>query len=496
MGDRHGLFGRFFPSDAPVAAPSAPSAQVPVSLPAPQRPVGAPFGAFGEKGELIGEQIAHVFGRIHDLQQLRDDFAAIVAPMNDFIVSHAEAQTRLAEIEALLARERKETQALRGITGTLRNTAAQLEDEVAALQSQVRVQQEAAEARESDLKSLKLRADDSASRLDWTSRQLAAESEKAQNWADGHRSLADDLQRVEQELALEKARTMESRDSATAAEAEIKRLHDLVDRLQPALGQAKRRIGDLETDLQALLLSIGALELKITSEQEARQTLEAARAQEKVTSENEIASLVIQVEALTGRHATTAKLLDQTRALVNEKIEETRVADRAAKDALAGKIAAERRHTASENEVRRLSVQLEAAEKIGRDTQERSAMLGKAIAAKDMHIEQMQGRLESLSSQLEATIQRYDEERAEMDASNRKLIEEIQSEKAERALAQGALSIARASREKLLGQIEDLKRGKALLDHEWLREDRSAPDNVAQTNVRVLRTPDAPADQP
>ena len=160
MGDRHGLFGRFFPSKPLSAAASGPAAQIPLSLPVPQRQVGAPFSSFGEKGEQIGEQIAHVFGRISELQQLREDFAAIVKPMNDFIVSHAEAQTRLAETEALLARERRETQVLRGVTGTLRSTAAQLEDEIAALQSQVRVQQEVAEVRESDLKGLKIGADD------------------------------------------------------------------------------------------------------------------------------------------------------------------------------------------------------------------------------------------------------------------------------------------------------------------------------------------------
>ena len=307
--------------------------------------------------------------------------------------------------------------------------------------------------------------------------------------------MVDDLQRVEQDLALEKARMTEARDAATAAEAEIKRLHDLVDRLQPALGQAKRRMADLEADLQASTLAIGALELRTARELDTRQTLETVRAQEKVTSENEIASLVIQVEALTGRHATTAKLLDQTRAVVNEKIEETRIADRAAKDALASKISAERRHLAAENELLRLNVQSETAERIVRDTQERCAMLGKAIAAKDMQIEQMQGRLESLSSQLETTIQRHDEERVEIDAMNRKLIEEVQSEKAERALAQGALSIARSSREKLLVQIEDLKKGRAHIDHERLREDR-APELESQTNVRVFRTSEAQINQP
>lgn len=88
-------------------------------------------------------------------------------------------------------------------------------------------------------------------------------------------------------------------------------------------------------------------------------------------------------------------------------------------------------------------------------------MLTNALAAKDAQIEQLQSRAEAMKMQLDDAVMRYEQERATVEATNRKLIEEVQSERAERALAQGALSIARGSREKLLAQIEDLKKGRA-----------------------------------
>ena len=84
---------------------------------------------------------------------------------------------------------------------------------------------------------------------------------------------------------------------------------------------------------------------------------------------------------------------------------------------------------------------------------------------------------------------RHEQERAAIDATNRKLIEEVQSERAERALAQGALSIARGSREKLLIQIEDLKRNRVgRLQETETREPPRDPDGGG--NVTKFRAPE------
>ena len=79
------------------------------------------------------------------------------------------------------------------------------------------------------------------------------------------------------------------------------------------------------------------------------------------------------------------------------------------------------------------------------------------------------------------------------EATNRRLIEELQSEKAERSLAQGALDIARNSRSKLLTQYTALKRAQLfpgstarLPDH--LIEDEPGLRIDAGGNVHVLNS--------
>ena len=55
----------------------------------------------------------------------------------------------------------------------------------------------------------------------------------------------------------------------------------------------------------------------------------------------------------------------------------------------------------------------------------------------------------SLSERIDQLTKRFEQERSTLEAANRRLTEELQNEKAERSLIQGALEIARESRTKI-----------------------------------------------
>ena len=114
----------------------------------------------------------------------------------------------------------------------------------------------------------------------------------------------------------------------------------------------------------------------------------------------------------------------------------------------------------------------------------RNDMLTKAIAAKDAQINNLQSKATSFENRFSGLLQTQENDKLQQEAAKRKLLEQLESERAERALAQGALTIARASREKMSAQIEFMKRGRSssiLLD--LTNED---PDSGA--NVRVVPT--------
>ena len=455
----------------------------------------SPFGQFGENGERVGEHISYFLARLDDVYSLRQEFAAVADPMQQFVRSHDEAQTRLAETTALLSRERDEGQLSRSDNLALRAANARIENALADANNQLKLVGETADRRGSELRTLQIAHDDAVARLDWATRQLASEAQTSREQGDAHRVLSEEVVRLEQEVAHERARNQELKDLQEAAGAEIKRMQAQLERLAPSLAAAKRRVTELENDASAASALLGMVELKLAGEQETRRATEATRAQEKATYESELTALTLQVEAMEGRQHTTTRLFEQTRALLNEKIDEVRAADRAAKDLLAEKIVLERRHASAQDEVRRL---MDNAAELGArhgDTQERCSMLNNALAAKDAHIEQLQARADAAKSQLDDAVARHEQERASIDATNRKLIEEVQSERAERALAQGALSIARGSREKLLTQIEDLKRNRVGRLHDTHHEGREPPrDPEGGGNITRFRTPEPTGD--
>ena len=109
----------------------------------------------------------------------------------------------------------------------------------------------------------------------------------------------------------------------------------------------------------------------------------------------------------------------------------------------------DRRLEATQQEVERQVAMVNELQRSRIELQERVEMLNKAIAAKDFQIESSDNKVASLSERIDQFTKRFEQERSTLEAANRRLTEELQNEKAERSLIQGALEIARESRIKI-----------------------------------------------
>jgi crescentin len=162
------------------------------------------------------------------------------------------------------------------------------------------------------------------------------------------------------------------------------------------------------------------------------------------------------------------------------------------KEASADRTTLERRVESLRADNGRLSTMLQEADKGRNEMEARCDMLVKALAAKDASLESVNSRAANLTDRVEALTLRFEQERMALEVANRRLIEELQNERAERTLAQGALDIARESRSALQRQNESLKRatrsrhGEAALDS----AQEAAPRDDRPSNVRPFTAPD------
>ncbi|MEA2839921.1 MAG: hypothetical protein QOF41_1251 [Methylobacteriaceae bacterium] len=479
-----------------------PEAEPPARAPQPAAPPtaapeGSQFDRMGRLGEKVGEQMAYLASRLNEMQTLRDDFASLVQPISTFVRTHEEAQTRVLELEALLGKERGDLKELRRELADERSLSGTVRGDLAAALKQLGSLEEAASSTEERARTLQDALDESRSQAAFVTHQLAAQSERSETLIQLVDSHASALAAAEQKLAAEQARASDLADTKETMAAELARLQDAVEQLSPQVLSSRRRIADLEAQVNDASLVIGSLESRLSNERDLRSALEQTRAQEVAAWDNERGTLARQLESLNTRHATTLKLLEQARQFGREKSEEMLRADKAAKEALDAKVAAERRLALAQGEARQSKAEFTTAEGKLRDVAARCDMLERAMVAKDAQIEQANSRAAALSEQIAAITARSEQEHAALENANRKLIEQLQNEKAERALVQGALSIARSSREKLLDQISALKKNRGNFNPELpanaaAMDDRSFSDAAPEggdpeSNVRMLK---------
>jgi crescentin len=157
------------------------------------------------------------------------------------------------------------------------------------------------------------------------------------------------------------------------------------------------------------------------------------------------------------------------REQLRERDISARGAERGLKEAILERAAADRRFEVLQGDFARVSERFAEVQSAYVELEARSDMLAKALAAKDVALEQAALRTTTLTGRIEDLTVRFEKERREAEDANRRLTEDLENERSERVMAVGALEIARESRIALQRHNEALKRA-----------------------ARVLRTPDLP----
>jgi crescentin len=202
-----------------------------------------------------------------------------------------------------------------------------------------------------------------------------------------------------------------------------------------------------------------------------------------------LSALDMKIEGLNSRLGATDKILGHTRDQLRDKNEALRGVERNLKEATIEKNTLDRRLEATQQEVERQVAMVNELQRSRIELQERVEMLNKAIAAKDFQIESSDNKVASLSERIDQVTKRFEQERNTLEAANRRLTEELQNEKAERSLIQGALEISRESRVKIQKKYVTLRKNTRLDAQE---EDPSLfGEEEVETNVRALKSSDA-----
>ncbi|MGF9758608.1 chromosome partitioning protein ParA [Microvirga sp. 0TCS3.31] len=467
-----------------LAAPAAPEKAEPIMV----RPNGM-LDSVGQKNELIRVRFANMIDRLEELRSLKEDFALLNEPVTELIRSYPQLQSRLLETEAVLKQETENAQALRRELGDIGSVHARTVDDLNAAVSQLRKAESKLREQDSFIEDLRLNVKDKEAIVADLENQLAIETERARNITEENQALRLEAQEADQTVARAERELIETRERNGLLDHEVKRLQKVAEEQNYRLSSLTNRYGELETQLESTRQRASELETKLMAEQVLRQRLETQIDSERSSHQTDLSSLDMKIEGLTSRLSATDKILAHTRDQLRDKNEALRGVERTLKETTIEKNTLDRRLEATQQEVERQVAMVNELQRSRIELQERVEMLGKAIVAKDFQIESSDNKVASLSERIDQLTKRFEQDRSALEAANRRLTEELQNEKAERSLVQGALEIARESRTKIQKKYVALRK-KTRLDTQ--EDDPSLFDEEeVETNVRPLKSPDA-----
>ncbi|MCB8820471.1 chromosome partitioning protein ParA [Microvirga rosea] len=478
------------PEAAELAGLPATTAVAPKEEPLHVRPNGA-LDSVGQKNELIRVRFANMIDRLEEIRSLKDDFTLLSEPVSDLIRSYPGLQSRLLETEAVLRQETETTAQLRRELAELTGIHARMTDDLSATVSQLRKAETKVREQESLVEDFRLNLKDKEAIVADLENQLTIETERARNITEENQALRLEAQEADQTVARAERELIETRERNGLLDHEVKRLQKVAEEQNYRLSSLTNRYGELETQLEATRQRASELETRLMSEQVLRQRLETQLDSERSAHQTDLSALDMKIEGLNSRLTATDKILAHTRDQLRDKNEALRGVERGLKETTIEKNTMERRLEATQQEVERQVAMVNELQRSRIELQERVEMLNKAIAAKDFQIESSDNKVTSLAERIDQLTKRFEQDRNALEAANRRLTEELQNEKAERSLVQGALEIARESRIKIQKKYVSLRK-KTRLD--MTEEDPTlfdADDVEVETNVRPLKSSDA-----
>lgn len=477
----------------PESRPSEPARPMPeVSARPTSQPMSLPtsLDAIGQRNESVRQRIDVMSDRLDDLKSLQDDFASIVAPLAAMSEELSRSSARVTELQALLTQEQQNTGTARRESSELAGRVASTGHELAsALARAVRIETDLGE-RDNRIEELRIGLRDKTQAADILERQLASEIEQAKGLQAENKGLRLEAQSVDQALARSEHELTELRERHHIVEQDNHRLNALSEDQSVRLADLGARHDEVQATAEAERQRLRALETQLLAETANREKKEGQYETEISTHRTERAGLTMKLEAALNRLTATEQLAGQLRSQLREKDDAVRLAERTQKEMSLERVTADRRIESLQADLARQADRTLELQRGRSDLLGRCDMLTKALAAREAGLDQSVSQVSALSDRIEQLTHRHEADRAQLETANSKLLEELQNERSERAMAVGALEISRESRTGLQKQYEALKRSA----RGWRGDTPEPPsepvdDAQASSNVRPFTAP-------
>ncbi len=439
-----------------------------------------PMEHLGQRNELLHVRFGYMADRLEDLKTLTEDFNLLTRPIEEMATELPKAKARILEYEALLQREVQDNTSIKADLSELRDKHAVALDERLAAVNRSRALAEELERGDAMAADHRIRLTELETLGKTAERRAMNEVANRERLEAEINALTAELSEKDDSLQSLTQQVNRQTERAADLDRECQRLQKIVDNQVHQIVDIQGKHHELEKASYEQVQTIEDLRNRRESERAERQ--KAAHAQDLALSalSADKASLLLKVDELAARLGATDQSVTQLRGLLGDREGALRTAEEHLRAHSKDRAAIERQHAALEQQMTDRSAQLAELKGISDDAVKRVEMLTKALSAKSAAHDAATEKAQARSLRIDDLTGRFDKERASLDAANRRLVEELENERAERTLAQGALKIARESRASLQRQNEALKRSNRAMRNAVADEDERGQPGMGE----------------
>jgi crescentin len=443
----------------------------------PEDKAKSPFTDIGERiggdNEALRNLLIDTGLQFRALDDLKETFGKLTNPLNKLLETLEREKFDNASLRGALNELRTSHESLRTEFETLEKKASEFEGDNVRLNRELTAVQQTAQELAGER--AKLGNDISALRIAHAGleKELAEETVKSRTLDDEKRLLLERADGADKRVIESDAASNLAREKHALIENERDSLQTALDQTLGQSARTSRRLAETENSLSDARARVQQLENGLATVEEERKRLSAALDEANERRQSEIYALTLKLDAMKSRSAAAEKLLAEMRQNLGARTEEIRVVEAKLVDATVGRGAAEKK-------VEQLIATAEAADRQTKKLEQtrlsltdRTKVLSETVKARDNVLAHAEDKIKSLSSRVELLKAEGVSNQAKEEKRIEQLNAAIERERAERAVAEGALESARSDYARLQRELS-IERA--------LRRHSAAPEETADAN--------------
>jgi chromosome segregation ATPase len=415
----------------------------------------------GEENESVRNLLIEATNKIRELDSIRDAFGKLVEPVSKTLKAYEQEKSEKLSLQSTLAEMRNAYNKTRGELAAYEKKSTALETECIRLRQDFSITQQNLRTAEATKAEQAVELQNHRAAIIELDRRLKHEIAERESFREEHRRLGDRLAGADKRIVQLESEGDTARQKLVVAEREKATLQSSFDNASGETARLSRKVVEAENTVAAMQGRVRQIEANFTELSSDRARIAQALDEERQRHQNENRALQARLEALQTRAITTEKLLDEARAALLARAEEIRTFERRSIEGNLTRNALESRLSEMQNAESQRNAEINDAEQARMALNERVAALTKAVKTRETALSRAEERIAMLSDR----VSRLESELQANSYGAEKQIEELtaalQRERAERAMAEGALETGRRDLARLLREVATLQQGRA-----------------------------------